>query len=1116
MSNTVSEDRFIQQTPVKELVSWIKNSEERALVIEGLHSSAKAFAISAAADRGIHMVLLNNRDDAVYCCGDLYKLIGNDRVFFFPSSKNHNLRNATRDSSHQVQRTAAINAVKDYLDGESKNKSIVLVGYPHSFCELIINIKALKSSILKISKGDTLSHEFVKETLIAYSFERVDFVSEPGQFALRGGIIDLFSYSHNKPWRLDFFGDTVEKIKEFDIDTQRSLEERESVDILPNIYETAAQEQVDIFTFCKGESVIWVTDEEYFISQTGLIDEHKGEGEIILGADGLKKVIDTHKCAFFAPVRRGYANVSRVAFHTTPQPVFNKNFELLARDISQKIADGYDVSILSENPNQTERIRSIFSSLNGLENTRFDTEKISIHEGFIDHNAKICLYTDHQIFERHRRVKPLRAVEKSERLTINELNSFEIGDYIVHTDHGTGQFGGLVKTNISGKQQEAVKLVYKDGDVIFVSIHGLHRIARYKSRDSQPPKVYKLGTGAWQKLKSQTKTKVKDIARELIELYSKRKDSKGFAFSHDSYMQQELEASFIYEDTPDQIKATSAIKEDMERQFPMDRLVCGDVGFGKTELAIRAAFKAVADSKQVAVLVPTTILALQHYKTFSSRLKDFPCNVSYISRLKSAGEIRDISTSIESGNTDIIIGTHRLLNKEIKFKDLGLLIIDEEQKFGVAAKERLRHLKLNVDTLTLTATPIPRTLQFSLLGARDLSIINTPPPNRLPVQTEIIDFNHDIIRDAINYETERGGQVFFVHNRVEDIRSIEDIVRRLCPEVKTCTGHGKMEPAALEKTVLDFMMGDYDVMISTTIIENGIDIPNANTIIINQAQNFGLSDLHQLRGRVGRSNTKAFCYLIVPSISSLTDDARRRIRAIETFSDLGSGFNIAMQDLDIRGAGNLLGGEQSGFIADMGFETYQRILAEAFAEIREERGLVGTAEFEDSGDQKEVSINRARESEEAWISDCAIDTDLEILFPDSYVNITAEKIRLYKELDAIKEESGLIRFIDEVQDRFGPLPEEARQLTYIVRLRWLAVELGFEKIIIKNGILIAYFVNNQLSGYYGSKRFAEILKFLQNKHKRFRMKEQKEKLYITVESVTSVEQAYNIFLEMKL
>lgn len=1117
MSHTISEDRFIRQETVKKLISWAEDGAERCVVIEGLYSSAKAFAISAAAVKGIHLILLNNREDAVYCSGDLYKLIDKERVFFFPPSKNFSHKSVNKDSSHQVQRTAAINAVKEYLEGSSKFKSIVLVGYPHSITELVINKKSLDSSILKISRGDTLSHDFVRETLLAYSFERVDFVSEPGQFALRGGLIDLFSYSDNRPWRLDFFGDTVEKIKVFDIDSQRSLEERECVEIFPDIYETPQIEQESIFSFAQGKSTLWITDEQYFRSQIKLIEEHKREGEIIFGSKELSTILESHKKALFAPVSREFESIQRIVFHTTPQPVFNKNFELLAKDISQKISQGYEVSILSENPNQTERISSIFSSLEGVGHTHFDAEKISIHEGFIDHNAKICLYTDHQIFERYHRVKPHRTVEKSERLTINEINSFEIGDYIVHIDHGVGQFGGLVKTQTAGKQQEAVKLIYKDGDVIFVSIHGLHRIARYKSKDSQPPKIYKLGTGAWQKLKSQTKSKVKDIARDLIELYSKRRDARGFAFSGDTFMQNELEASFIYEDTPDQIKATSAIKEDMEMEFPMDRLVCGDVGFGKTELAIRAAFKAVADSKQVAVLVPTTILALQHYKTFTARLKDFPCNISYISRLKTAGEIKETSESIESGKTDIIIGTHRLLNKEIKFKDLGLLIIDEEQKFGVSAKERLRQLKLNVDTLTLTATPIPRTLQFSLLGARDLSIINTPPPNRLPVQTEVIDFNEEIIRDAINYEMERGGQVFFVHNRVEDIRSVEEIVRRLCPGVKSCIGHGKMEPANLEKTVLDFMMGDYDVMIATTIVENGIDIPNANTIIINQAQNFGLSDLHQLRGRVGRSNVKAFCYLIIPSVSSLTDEARRRIRAIETFSDLGSGFNIAMQDLDIRGAGNMLGAEQSGFIAEMGFETYQRILAEAFTEIREERELAGAKEGkdEDIGDSGRFRAGAKRE-EIAYINDCSIDTDLEILIPDSYINITAEKIRLYKELDAIKEAKELQRFTDEMQDRFGPLPEEARQLTFIVKLRWLAIELGFEKIILKNGILIAYFVSNQLSGYYASAKFASILQFLQKQHKRFRVKEQKEKLYITVDNVLSVEQAYNIFLEMKL
>ncbi len=1102
MGYTISEERFIRQQSAKDLISWVQNKKNKRLVIDGLHSSAKAFAISAAAAKGIHLVLLNNREDAIYCSGDLYKLKDKESVFFFPSSKNYSNKNEKKDASHQVQRTAAINAVNSYLQGNSAHKSIILTGYPHSLAELILNRKSLDSSVLKISRGDKLSHDFIRETLMAYSFERVDFVSEPGQFALRGGIIDLFSFSDSRPWRLDFFGDIVQKIKVFDIDSQRSLEEADSIEIYPDIYTSDNSKKEDFFTFAGNNITIWITDFDYFYGQMKLIENHRGDEEAVFSADDFLKGCNNNHTILFAPVSREFSEEQRVVFHTIPQPVFNKNFELLAKDISQKISEGYDVSILSENPNQIERIRSIFSSMEGLGNTRFDSETISIHEGFTDHNAKIALYTDHQIFERHHRVRAHRTVDKSERLTINELNSYEIGDYIVHIDHGVGQFGGLLKTEVNGKQQEAVKLIYRDGDVIFVSIHALHRISRYKSKDAQPPKIYKLGTGAWQKLKNQTKSKVKDIARDLIDLYSKRRDARGFAFSADSFMQQELEASFIYEDTPDQVRATTAVKGDMERDCPMDRLICGDVGFGKTEVAIRAAFKAVADSKQVAVLVPTTILALQHFKTFSERLKNFPCNISYISRLKSSKEIKEISESVKNGKTDIIIGTHRLLNKEIMFKDLGLLVIDEEQKFGVAAKERLRKLKLNVDTLTLSATPIPRTLQFSLLGARDLSIINTPPPNRLPVQTEVINFNEEIIRDAINYEVERGGQVFFVHNRVEDILSVQDIVQRLCPNVKTCVGHGQMVSTSLEKTVLDFMMGDYDVMISTTIIENGIDIPNANTIIINHAQNFGLSDLHQLRGRVGRSNIKAFCYLIIPSMMSLSDDARRRIRAIETFSDLGSGFNIAMQDLDIRGAGNLLGAEQSGFVADMGFETYQRILGEAFAEIRQERGL----DFGDEGH---------RESEE-YVSDCTIDTDLEILIPDHYVSVIAEKIRLYKELDAIKAPGELEKFVQGLEDRFGSLPAEAVQLTYIVRLRWLAIELGFEKIILKNGLLIAYFVSNQMSAYYSSGKFASILTYLQQQRKRFRIKEQKEKLYITVENVTSVEQAFNIFLEMKL
>ena len=1107
MNTLSSQERFAYQNKVKELISRIENNSGGSLLLEGFCASAKAYAVSIAANNGIHVILLNNREEALFFAADLYSLIGKEEVFFFPSSSSYSIKGKTEDPSYRVQRTAAIDALKNYSEGRYKYKNLLLVAYPHSISEKVITKKGLNSKILTLSVGNTLSHEFIKETLMAFSFIKTDFVTEPGEFALRGSIIDIFSFSEDKPYRIDFFGDNIESIKVFDIDSQRSIEAREGIDIYPDIHkeEEKGGEQEDIFSFIKERVTLWIDDSSYFKEQINLLYKQGGAEEKLLTPEEFENVIIPFQKILFAPEVNPLKaeEIEKITFRAIPQPSFNKNFDLLAKDIAQRREEEFEVYILSENPNQIDRLKSILSSYEKEGNTDFRGEQISIHGGFVDYEAKICVYTDHQIFDRYHRVKAHRSVEKSERLTINDLSSYQIGDYIVHIDHGVGQFGGLVKTEVNGRQQEAVKLIYRDGDVIFVSIHGLHRISRYKSKDAAPPKIYKLGTGTWLKLKTQTKAKVKDIAKDLIELYSKRLDTKGFGFSSDSFMQAELEASFIYEDTPDQLKATVAVKEDMENSSPMDRLICGDVGFGKTEIAIRAAFKAVADNKQVAVLVPTTILALQHYQTFSSRLKNFPCSVSYLSRLKKPKEIKEISEEIKKGKADIVIGTHRLLNKEIEFKDLGLLIIDEEQKFGVAVKERLRQLKMNIDTLTLSATPIPRTLQFSLLGARDLSIINTPPPNRYPIHTEVITFKEEIIRDAINSEVERGGQVFFVHNRVEDIVAIEDIIKRLCPGIKSCIGHGQMEPALLERTVLDFIMGDYDIMIATTIIENGIDIPNANTIIINQAQNFGLSDLHQLRGRVGRSNVKAFCYFIIPSFAILTDDARRRIRAIETFSELGSGFNIAMQDLDIRGAGNLLGAEQSGFVAEMGFETYQRILTEAFAEIREESGMRAG-----SGSEKM--------EEKEYITDCSIDTDLEILIPDSYISMTAEKIRLYKELDAIGEERELIRFIEEMRDRFGPLPQEVEQLTYIVRLRWLAVGLGFEKIVLKNGIMIAYFVTNQMSDYYRSTKFAAILNFLQKREKStYRVKEQSDRLYVTVQKVGSVEEAYKILLKIE-
>ena len=788
-------------------------------------------------------------------------------------------------------------------------------------------------------------------------------------------------------------------------------------------------------------------------------------------------------------------NEEAVRFNISPQPSFNKNFELLTADIRKRLEEGYRVRIYGEKQSQLDRLQSILSQ-DGAVLPEFIAKK-NIHNGFVDHENKVCCYSDHEIFDRFHRVSIRRSVEKSEQLTINDLTSFAIGDYIVHIDYGVGIFGGLVRMkDDKGRMHEVVKLMYKDNDVVFVSVHSLHKISRYKSKDSEPPKIHKIGSRVWQNLKTSTKAKVKDIAKDLIKLYAERKAAKGYAFSADTFMQKELESSFMYEDTLDQEKAIAAVKLDMEDDCPMDRLVCGDVGFGKTEVAVRAAFKAVADSKQVAVLVPTTILALQHYNTFRSRLKDFPCNIDYVSRLRTAKEVAEIQKKLKAGTLDIVIGTHKLIGKGFEFKDLGLLVIDEEQKFGVSAKEKLRQLKASVDTLTLTATPIPRTLQFSLLGARDLSIINTPPPNRIPVQTEIMLFDSDEIKKIINYELKRGGQIFFLHNRVEELQSIHDILHRLVPDMKICVAHGQMEPKVLENKILDFMAGDYDMLLCTTIIENGLDVPNANTIIINQAQNIGLSDLHQLRGRVGRSNRRAFCYLIVPPLLTITEDARRRLKAIESFSDLGSGFNIAMQDLDIRGAGNLLGAEQSGFITDMGFETYQKILAEAMEELGVETGLT------------------SRNKNDSYVSDCTIETDQLALIPDSYIDITAEKIRIYKELDSLSSDKELDNMKTRLEDRFGPLPEELARLFDIVRIRHLGEKLGFEKIIIKNGVMIAFFISNPLSQYYRSDRFSKVLEGITLNPNVFELKQNDNRLRIFSRNVDGIAKAYSLLKKL--
>ena len=1033
----------------------------------GLFLSARWFVVSQLDYDGIQLIVLPDKESAEYCAADLYNLVEGDCVFFLPDS-GKKLERSNYKSTLGVQRTSAIGKILDYKEGR-----LIVVTYPSAIEEGIPSEGKIRESLLKLTVGDEISRDDMVGKLFGSGFERVDFVSEPGQFAVRGALVDIFSYSYSDPFRISFFGDEIETINIFDCNTQLSREMVITAEIYPDLI---ASEQEDatanIADILPDEALIWLDSSDMYRNM-----------EFFRTFERFRRVY------MELPLSR--QNEESVRFNISPQPVFNKNFELLTEDIRKRLEEGYRVRIYGEKQSQLERLSSILSQ-NGAILPEFVQGK-NLHNGFIDHDDKVCCYSDHEIFDRFHRVSIRRTVDKSEQLTINDLTSFAIGDYIVHIDYGVGIFGGLVRMkDDKGRMHEVVKLTYKDNDVVFVSVHALHKISRYKSKDSEPPKIHKLGSKAWQNLKSSTKSKVKDIAKDLIQLYAKRKSARGFAFSADTYLQQELESSFMYEDTPDQEKAVYAVKRDMEDDCPMDRLVCGDVGFGKTEVAVRAAFKAVADSKQVAVLVPTTILALQHFKTFQNRLKDLPCNVDYVSRLRTAKEISDIQKRLKAGTLDIVIGTHKLIGKGFEFKDLGLLIIDEEQKFGVSAKEKLRQLKASVDTLTLTATPIPRTLQFSLLGARDLSIINTPPPNRIPVQTEIMLFDHDELKNIIKYELSRGGQIFFVHNRVEELQSIHDILHRLVPDMKICVAHGQMEAKVLENKILDFMAGDYDMLLCTTIIENGLDIPNANTIIINQAQNIGLSDLHQLRGRVGRSNKRAFCYLMVPPLVSITDDARRRLKAIESFSDLGSGFNIAMQDLDIRGAGNLLGAEQSGFITDMGFETYQKILAEAMEELGMETGI------------------STKRSDESFVADCTIETDQLALIPDTYIDMTAEKIRIYKELDSLTSDKDMDQLKKKLEDRFGPMPEELKRLFDIVRIRQLGQKLGFEKIIIKNGVMIAFFISNPLSQYYKTDRFAKILENVSVNPKLFELKQNDSKLRIFSRNVDSIAKAYEV------
>ena len=1047
-------------------------SGQKDIYCQGLFLSARWFVLSAARGAGISLAVLPDKESAEYCAADLYNLTEGDKVFYLPDSGKNAVRSNYK-SSLGVQRTSAIGKIRTFEPGT------VIVSYPEALEERLPSSSDALSPLLSLKAGDEISHDEISSILSEAGFENVDFVSEPGQYTLRGGVVDIFSYSFNYPFRLSLFGNEIEKIYTFDTNTQLSKESVDKVEIYGDMASDSDTEGLFISDILPEDCIVWLDSSDSY-----------REREFFSRLSPFRKVyLETPLSAVKA---------SPIRFDISPQPAFNKNFDLLIQDIKNRLEKGYKVYIYGEKRSQLERLRSIILAEEGTVPEMVEGK--NLHNGFIDHESRCCIYSDHEIFDRFHRVRMRRSVEKSEQLTINELSSFNIGDYVVHIDYGVCVFGGLVRMKDDrGRMHEVVKLMFKDNDTIFLSVHSLHKISRFKSKDSEPPKINRLGSKAWQNLKASAKSRVKDIAKDLIKLYARRKASKGFAFSPDTYLQTELESSFMYEDTPDQEKAVAATKRDMEDTCPMDRLVCGDVGFGKTEVAIRAAFKAVADSKQVAVLVPTTILCLQHYNTFSSRLKDFPCNVEYVSRLRSAKEISDIKERLKKGGIDIIIGTHKLLNSAFEFKDLGLLIIDEEQKFGVSSKEKLRQLKESIDTLTLTATPIPRTLQFSLLGARDLSIINTPPPNRIPVQTEIILFDKEEIRSIINYELNRDGQIFFLHNRVEELDGIYNILHGLVPDMRICVAHGQMEAKVLENKILAFMKGEYDLLLCTTIIENGLDIPNANTILINQAQNIGLSDLHQLRGRVGRSNRRAFCYLIVPPLASVTDEARRRLKAIESFSDLGSGFSIAMQDLDIRGAGNLLGAEQSGFLTDMGFETYQKILQEAIEELGMESGI------------------STRRDESSYISDCTVETDQLALIPDDYIDVNAEKIRIYKDMDSAGEGKQLDRIHSMMEDRFGKMPPEVERLFDIVRIRNIAASLGFEKVIVKNGIMICFFISNPLSPFYKSGEFSKTLEriSLPDNAKYYELKQSNDRLKIVCRNVDGTSRALELLRKIK-
>ncbi|MDD2792056.1 MAG: transcription-repair coupling factor [Sediminibacterium sp.] len=1110
-----------QQSPlVLQLVNRLSYADPQKIYLKNVQGSGAEFLVSAVFQHpeaaGLnHLIVLNDAEEAAYFHNTIENITSALDLFYFPSSFKNRKNFRLLNSSHLMLRTEALTRLS-----AGGNKKIV-VTYPEAIFEKVIQPSTISSNIISIKTNDTIQPESLMELFVMYGFERTDFVYEPGQFALRGGILDIYSFGNEKPYRVELFGNEVDSIRIFDPETQLSERKLLQINIIPNVdqlpetFGDGVGDKISLLEFLPENTVVWLKDwdvieEKIRVQEEDLVgfmdllrnghfqqNNEEEEGQYILKdiqwtdfvkAPALKELVQQKPLVEF-----GYQSTlakEEMELNTRPQPAFNRQFDLLIKDLKAHEAAGYQIFLFAEQVKQLERLNSIFTDLNT--EIQFTPVARGIHEGFIDHTLKLVCYTDHQIFQRYHKYKVKQAYNKNKALTLKTLRDLQPGDYVTHIDHGVGTYSGLQKLEVNGKIQEAVRIIYKDSDILYVNINSLHKISKYTGKEGTVPKVNKLGSDVWNRLKEKTKVRVKEIAFDLIKLYAQRKAQHGFAHAPDNYMQTELEASFIYEDTPDQSKATADVKKDMESEAPMDRLVCGDVGFGKTEIAIRAAFKSVVDGKQAAVLVPTTILAFQHYKTFKDRLKDFPVTVDFINRFKSSKEKKETLQKLAEGKIDIIIGTHGLLGKEVKFKDLGLMVIDEEQKFGVGHKEKLKTLKTNVDCLTLTATPIPRTLQFSLMGARDLSIINTPPPNRQPIQTEVHVFNDDFIRDAIYFETERGGQVFFIHNRVQGLAEMSGLIQGLCPDLSIGYAHGQLEGHELEEKILDFIDKKYDVLVCTNIVESGVDIPNVNTIIVNNAHHFGLSDLHQLRGRVGRSNKKAFCYLLAPPMSTLPTDSRKRLQTLEQFSDLGSGFQIAMRDLDIRGAGNMLGGEQSGFMAEIGFEMYQKILEEAIRELKR-------TSFKDLF-KEEIS------RQDDFVSDCTIDTDLEILIPDDYVESITERLSLYTRLDSCEKEETLREFHHEMTDRFGPMPAPVEDLFTTVRCRWLAVDLGFEKMTLKDQTLRCYFINRPDSPYFESELFKKLLAYLQTGTNKARLKQAGKMFLLVVDSVRDMEE----------